>query len=493
MTQRSLSEIAARVGDCRLAGADLCIDRIAIDSRKVLGGELFAALPGARDDGARFIAAALSAGAAALLLPADASPPAGTPALLARDPRRAASLAAQFLAGDPSERLTVLGVTGTNGKSTCAALLQALMSEGDDRWGLLGTLRYETGATSAPGVLTTPDPVSLARYLAESLESGRRGVAMEVSSHALAQDRIAGVRLAGAIFTNLSRDHLDYHGDMDSYFAAKCRLFEHVRPGAPVIVNGDDPRVATLLAGDESALLSFGRGAEADYRYTPLRASVAGSEFTLAGPGLPGGSISLATTMIGAFNVENAVAASALALALGLPARELAERLGSFKGLPGRMERLSLAGGPDVIVDFAHSPAAVAQALATCRPLCSGRLLAIVGAGGDRDRGKRPQMGRAAQAASDRVFLTSDNPRSEDPDAILAEIETGMDRSLGSWHKESDRRAAIRAALAEASEGDMLLILGKGHETTQEIAGEKFPFSDLEETLAAWLELGGEA
>ncbi|MBN2171128.1 MAG: UDP-N-acetylmuramoyl-L-alanyl-D-glutamate--2,6-diaminopimelate ligase [Candidatus Krumholzibacteriota bacterium] len=466
---------------------------LAIDSRAVAPGALFAALPGSHADGRAFIGDALARGAGSLLLPAEATPPPDVPCLLCARPREAAGRAAQLLAGDPTRRLRLLGVTGTNGKSTCVHLLQWLLDEPGAPWGRLGTLAFAAGAAARPSTHTTPDPVALAALLAESVADGRAGVAMEVSSHALDQDRVAGCRFAGVLATNLSRDHLDYHGTLEAYFAAKARLLDLRAPGAPALLNADDPWFARLLAGGatgEGPRLGYGRGAGADYRCEPLASGLAGSRFRLHGPG---GAREFASPLPGAFNLDNAAGCLALALALGAGADDLAGRLACFPGVPGRLERVELAGGPAAVVDYAHTPDAVAKVLAALRPLCRGSLVVVLGAGGDRDRGKRPLMGAAAQRGADRVWLTSDNPRGEDPAAILAEMEKGMDPAAGSWQKEVDRARAIGAALAACGPEDLIAVLGKGHEEYQEIDGRRRSFSDREVLRAAWRERGGSA
>ena len=481
---RSLAELRDRLqgvaGECRLEGEDVPVARIAIDSRAIEPGDLFAALPGVHLDGRDYIPQALAAGAAALLLPAGEIPPAGVPALLCEHPRRAAALVAQHLAGDPGAGLELIGVTGTNGKSSCVHLLQALMTD-DRAWGLLGTLRVEAGGRTLDASHTTPDPVSLAGHLASARDAGLAGLAMEVSSHALDQERVAALRFAGVLYTNLSRDHLDYHGDMRAYLEAKARLLGLRRAGAPALVNADDPTFRPLMG--EAGVLGYGRDARAVYRIEEERQDAAGSRFRLSGPA---GSAEFATQLPGPFNVMNCAGVLALALELGRDPAGLADRLAAFAGVPGRMESVALPGGPAAIVDFAHSPDAVGRVLAACRPLCRGRIIALVGAGGDRDRGKRPLMGRAAQEAADLVILTSDNPRGENPADILAEIETGMDEAAGSWHKEVDRAAAIELALGLAGPDDLIALLGKGHETTQEIAGVHHPFNDAEVLRGAW-------
>ncbi len=479
-----LAELRERLqgvaGDCRIVGDDLAVTRIAIDSREVGPGDLFAALPGAHLDGRDYVPRALAAGAAALLLPAGEAPPSGVPALLCEHPRRAAALVAHHLVGEPGQALGLLGVTGTNGKSSCVHLLQALMS-GDDAWGLLGTLRVEAGGRTLDASHTTPDPVSLAGHLASARDTGLAGLAMEVSSHALDQERVIALRFSGVLFTNLSRDHLDYHGDMRSYLVAKARLLGLRRPGAPALVNVDDPAFRPLMK--EEGVLGYGRRKDAHYRIEEEAQDAGGSRFRLR---WPAGSAEFATALPGPFNVMNCAGALALALEMGESPGALAPRLATFAGVPGRMESIALPQGPAAIVDFAHSPDAVGRVLAACRPLGRGRIVVVVGAGGDRDRGKRPLMAKAAQEGADLVVLTSDNPRGENPADILADMESGMDEAAGSWHKEVDRAAAIEFALAQCGPEDMVVLLGKGHETTQEIAGVFHPFDDAEVLRGAW-------
>jgi UDP-N-acetylmuramoyl-L-alanyl-D-glutamate--2,6-diaminopimelate ligase len=476
-------------------GEDRRVTGLAIDSRRVTAGDLFAALPGSRADGRAFIAEAQRRGAAALLLPADpdARPSAlELPCLLCARPRAAASHAAQLLAGDPTASLTLLGVTGTNGKSTCVHLLQHLLGGEGESWGLLGTLHFDAAGSPEPSTHTTPDPVSLARLLAASLAAGRVGVIMEVSSHALDQDRVAGCRFAGALYTNLSRDHLDYHGDMARYLAAKTRLLEHLAVGAPVLANADDDGLAPLRAGSGDRLLTYGHAAGADYRIEDAVLSAGGSCFVLR---WAQGRAAFATALPGPFNLMNAAGSLALALARGADPARLAARLPGFAGVAGRMESLALPGGPRVIIDFAHSPDAVQKVLAACRSLLppGGRLIALLGAGGDRDRGKRPLMAAALQAGADLAILTSDNPRSEDPERILDEMAAGLDASRAPWRRVTDRWDAIALALAESRPADLVVILGKGHETTQEIAERKLPFIDREVAASLWRERGGAA
>jgi UDP-N-acetylmuramoyl-L-alanyl-D-glutamate--2,6-diaminopimelate ligase len=494
MSAVTLSELAARLPDCELIGQDLIPQGIEIDSRQVEPGSIFAAIVGSTLDGRRFIPGALAAGASALLLTATAEPgdremiPENIPRLLCADPRKCAGLIAQILAGEPARSLELLGVTGTNGKSTCVHLMGHLEDGPRHRWGVLGTLRFDAGGETEPSSHTTPDPINLARLLARSMAAGYHGVAMEVSSHALDQDRVAGCSFSGVLMTNVSRDHLDYHGDMDSYLAAKGRILEARRPGAPGVLNRDDARLAGLLERGGEQLVSFGRHRDADFRITDEENLPGGSGFKLS---WDGGEHRFQVGLVGAFNISNVAGVLALLISLGRSPELLAASLIEFGGVPGRMETVTLPGGPRVIIDFAHTPDAVAKVLAAARPLCRGRLLAILGAGGDRDRGKRALMGQALQQGCDIPWLSSDNPRSEDPAQILDDMEKGMDPAADRWRRDVDRGRAIGLALAECTAEDMLVILGKGHEETQEIGGQFIPFSDKGKVLSAWREMGG--
>jgi len=476
MKDWTLSRLAEALPACELLG-EAKLRRLQIDSRLVEPGDLFAALPGLRNHGLEFLPQALAAGAVAVLAPAGSELAADLPAIFCEDATLAAGRAAHLLAGNPTKDWPLLAVTGTNGKSTSAALLAYLMSSDKAPWGLLGTLDYRVGGRVLPSSHTTPDAARLAGYLAEMRAAGLGGAAMEASSHALDQQRLAGCRLAGALFTNISRDHLDYHGDMENYVRAKARLFDHLEPGAPVVVNADDERLLRLADELADRPRTFGTAAKSDARILEAICTVSGSDFQLE---WAGNRWSFRTSLPGFFNVMNTAGALALALALGESPDRLRERLASFSGVPGRMQRLDTESGPAVLLDFAHTPDAILNVSRAARLMCEGKLRLLFGAGGDRDRGKRPLMAKAAQECADIIYLTSDNPRGEDPEKILDEVESGFDAGAASWKRIADRREAIFAAIDEAAEGDLILLLGKGHETTQEIAGLKHPFSDGE-------------
>jgi len=472
---------------------DVCVEKswgdlatavkgVGYDSRRLRKGDLFVALPGSVVDGHRFIDGALRSGAAAIVAerPPEAEPP--VPWVVVESSRKALGRVAARWFGNPSHRLTTAGITGTNGKTTTAFLLQHLNDAAQRRCGLIGTVRYETGARVVEAAHTTPESADIHELLREMEDHGCRAVSMEVSSHGLVQYRVEGVEFDVAVFTNLSQDHLDYHGDMESYFASKRRLFEGLRgqreKSKPVpVVNGDDVYGKRLLAEMSRSfeVLSFGFGVANGFRASKLRSTFDGVQFQLDALGRQ---TLVRLPLIGSFNVLNALAALAAAKGMGLNVREAVGHLQHAPQVPGRMERVGEGGGYRVFVDYAHTPDALEKACLTLRELKPERLITVFGCGGDRDRSKRPLMAAAAASASDVVFLTSDNPRTEDPAAILRDAEAG----LGGCSSRSipDRREAIREAIELAKEGDLVLIAGKGHETYQQVGTEKFDFDDRE-------------
>ncbi len=465
--------------------------RLRLDSRLVGPGDLFFALAGEREDGAAYAARAVAAGAVAVVA---SGPIDGLPVLEVSAPRRALALCAERLHGHPDRSLELVGVTGTNGKTTSALLASAALGGA----GYLGTIGYRVGAEWRPAAFTTPEAPELCELLAEMKSRGQRGCVMEVSSHALAQDRVYGLEFAAAGFTNLTRDHLDFHGDLESYFQAKRRLFlEGLRPGGTAVVNGDDPfgrRIHGELSAAGRRVLRFGRGEEAEIRIAVARASLAGSEISLQ---TPAGELELRSPLVGAHNVENLALAAGLALALGREPAAIAAGLGSVDRVPGRLERVG-RGHPLAFVDYALTDDALARVCASLRALGASRLVLVFGCGGDRDRGKRPLMGAAAAQGADLVIATSDNPRSEAPEAVLAEIVAGLDRAgarrlsvreaaggARGYLVEVDRAAAIRTAASLARPDDVLLVAGKGHEDYQILGSRRIHFDDREELTAA--------
>jgi UDP-N-acetylmuramoyl-L-alanyl-D-glutamate--2,6-diaminopimelate ligase len=492
--------LAALLGDLGTA-ADIEVGGIATDSRRVRPGDVFFALPGQRDDGRRHIAEAVARGARVVVASEALNVP-GAVVLPSRTPRRLLGLAAARLAGDPSRELTLVGVTGTNGKTTTTYLLEAIWQAAGLRPGVVGTVTYRFAGKSQPAPLTTPEAPVLQALLAEMRVAGTSHVALEVSSHALAQDRVAGCRFDAAVFTNLSRDHLDFHGDTETYYAAKARLFLECLPTSgksdPVaVVNVDDPAGARLAADVRVRCVTYGRQAKANVRPLAVETNLEGTRGTLS---LGGERHRFESRLVGAPHTENILGAAGAAWALGIPPAAIADGLAAAEPPPGRLEQIH-GRGFSVIVDYAHSPDALARALDVLRPLTKGMLITVFGCGGDRDRGKRPLMGDAAARGSDVVVLTSDNPRSEDPRAIIAEIEVGVVaagmRPLGApapgargYAVEPDRRAAITAAIRLARPGDLVLVAGKGHEDYQIVGPERRHFDDREEVTHVLGKLG---
>lgn len=450
-----------------------------LDSRAVQPGDLYAALPGARAHGADFAAAAAAAGASAILTdPAGAGRCAAydLPVLVADDPRGVLGAVAAWVHDDPSAAMLVLGVTGTNGKTTTAFLLDAGLRAAGHTTGLLGTVVTRIGETAVPSLRTTPEAPDLQALFATMRERGVTAVAMEVSSHALALGRVDGVRFDTSVFTNLSQDHLDFHPSMAAYEAAKAALFTPARSRRGV-VDIDDAAGRRLLATASIPITTYGEQGQWRAADVDLRAD--GSTFRLVGPGVD---VPASVRLPGAFNVSNALAALACLVVAGIPIADAVRGIASLAGVPGRMERID-AGQPfTAIVDYAHTPEAVTTLLAAVRALTGGRVVVVLGCGGDRDRGKRPLMGRAAVQGADLAVLTSDNPRSEDPNAILAEM------APPGAIVEPDRRRAIELAVRDARSGDVVVVAGKGHESGQEISGVVMPFDDrqvLREALLA--------
>ncbi|MDA1000492.1 MAG: UDP-N-acetylmuramoyl-L-alanyl-D-glutamate--2,6-diaminopimelate ligase [bacterium] len=481
---REVPEVSARSG----GGAE--VSGIAYDSRRVKPGDLFVAIRGFESDGHDYVQAALSAGAAALVLEREVpGVPGKVPRAVTASGRKALAALADAFYGHPSGELALVGVTGTNGKTTAAFLIETILRNAGRRTGLMGTIHYRIGDRVFEGPRTTPEAPDLQGYLREMAEGGTTHAVMEVSSHAIALDRVSGCAFAAAVFTNLTQDHLDFHGDIESYFREKLRLFTEWSPGTAV-VNLDDPYGVRISAETKSTLMTYGTGGSGDVRAEELAVSPEGMVFSLVHPG---GRVPIRTGLIGRHNVQNILAAGAACLALGLSAAEVAEGVRALPNVPGRFERVD-AGQPFlVVVDYAHTEDALARVLEFARPLTKGRVLTLMGCGGDRDRSKRPLMAAAALRGSDFVYMTSDNPRTEDPEAILREVEAGARQVVdGTARCRSvvDRREAIGAILADAEPGDVVIIAGKGHESYQIVGRERRPFDDREEARAALRRMG---
>jgi UDP-N-acetylmuramoyl-L-alanyl-D-glutamate--2,6-diaminopimelate ligase len=470
-----LETLSHAVGPARLLNpAPAHITDLAYDARLVAPGALFACVPGLKADGHDFAPDAVARGAAALLVERPLDLP--VPQLVVADVRAAMAHAADAFFGHPTRELQVAGVTGTNGKTTTAFLLYSILAAAGRRPGLLGTVEMRIGGERRAVTRTTPEAIDLQRTFREMLDAGDRSCAMEASSHGSELKRLLGVRFAALVFTNLSQDHLDLHGTMERYFDAKRRLFvdpnpEGRRPLAAVnIADGHGRRLVEELSALGERPLTFGLTPEADIRADDLELGAAGSRFRAAG-------IRLAPRLHGRFNVENVLGAVAAARLLEIPAEVIVRGVEHVAGVPGRFEAVQEGQPFTVLVDYAHTPEALANVLSEARAISRNRLVCVFGCGGDRDRSKRPLMGEVATRLADRVVVTSDNPRSEDPLAIVDEILSGTG---GEPEVEPDRAAAIALALEAAEEGDVVVIAGKGHEQGQEFADRTVPFDDRE-------------
>ena len=446
---------------------------IADDSRKVSRGDLFVAVRGWNSDGHDFLDAAAERGASVAIV----EDPARTslPAMVVREGRRAAAIAAATAYGDPARNLTLLGVTGTNGKTTTTSIMRHLFDDGAGSSASIGTLGVLVGSDGemlpGGGGLTTPGPVELQRVLRELADRGVTTVAMEVSSHSLDQRRIDGLEFDAVVFTNLTRDHLDYHRTMEAYLEAKSRLVEYVKRDGTTVVNADAKEWSALRP--PARRLTFATRSDADVRARDVRYASRGSSWKLV---TPGGSADVTLPLIGEVNVENALAAAAAAFALGQNVASIADRLSTVPQVAGRLEIISRR--PTVLRDYAHTPDALERTLKTARAFTEGKLIVVFGCGGDRDKGKRPLMGEIAERGSDRAIVTSDNPRTEDPDSIIDDIEAGMRAS--NHERVADRLAAIQRAIDLAEDGDIVLLAGKGHETYQIRGTTSYPFDEKE-------------
>ena len=481
MTLSALLE-AAGLTDPSIASVD--ITNVTADSRAVGPGSLFVAIRGTQGDGHAHVASAVARGAAAVLVEDPAALPAGFAAGGVVGDTRAAldRLAAAFF-GEPARDLKLIGITGTNGKTTVAYMIEHVLSQAGRSTGVMGTIDHHLGERRWTTTLTTPDPVTLHGRLREFVARGATAAVFEVSSHALAQARADSLPLDVGVFTNFSRDHLDYHHDLDQYFAAKESLFTRLlgrRHGGTAVLNADDPRVLTTRVAAGVRRWTFG-GPGADFGFVIRREDLAGTHFELS---TPAGAVPLHLPAPGRHNVYNAAAAVAATSALGVAPAAAAAALAGFRGAPGRLESVPNARGLFIFVDYAHTDDAlrsVIQSLVRVRDQRhpGARVITVFGCGGDRDRGKRPLMAAAAAVQSDVVILTSDNPRTEDPERILDEVAAGVPADWrGEVHRDVDRGQALRRALQTAGEGDVILVAGKGHEDYQIVGETRLPFSD---------------
>ncbi len=464
---------------------------VRIDSRKVQPGDVFVAIKGASCDGRQFIDQAIAKSARYIVCEDDRTASESSPVGAGFKPARtkpgdavfvpvespsvAAGLLAQASQGNPSNRLTCLAVTGTNGKTTVTFLVRACVESAGHKCGLMGTVVYDTGSGATTSSLTTPDCLTIADAQKRMVDGGATHMVIEASSHALSQDRLAGVTFRAAAFTNLTGDHMDYHVTVENYLAAKTRLFTTLAPEATAVLNKQAPQSNWIAQATKARVCWYAIDEAADLTARVQSMTIAGTEFTLEHQGR---TAKVKTPLLGRHNVENHLAAGGLCLAAGMDLDAVAAGLSSLQGVPGRLEKVA-DNGIAVLVDYAHTDDALQNVLTTLRPLCRGRLTVLFGCGGDRDRTKRPRMAKVVERLADTIVVTSDNPRTEDPDAIIGEIITGFeDPGSDRITVEADRRKAIELALSNARSGDIVLLAGKGHETYQIIGTEKHDFSD---------------
>jgi UDP-N-acetylmuramoyl-L-alanyl-D-glutamate--2,6-diaminopimelate ligase len=449
------------------------------DSRQVRAGHVFIARPGTRTDGASFMSDATARGAvAAVVKTPDAA--CSLPQIVAADPAGAASRLANIIYDNPSHAVKVLGITGTNGKTTTAYLIRHLLQKAGKKCGLIGTVQIDDGALQSEATMTTPSATQIPQLLGQMRDNGCCACAMEVSSHALDQRRVAGVQFAAAALTNLTGDHLDYHKSMENYAAAKARLFEMLDPDAIAIVNARDPWSARIVRGCRAQVLRFGIDTDADYRADQISVTSQGSRFRLT---TREGSVNISMSLIGRHNIENALVAVALVCqSFGLSPDQIAGGLAEAQGAPGRLQPVRSSANFAVLVDYAHTDDALENVLTALAPLTTGKLRVLFGCGGDRDRTKRPRMAAVAQRLADAVYVTSDNPRTEDAQSIISEILAGFTSDFRQQvFVDLDRRRAIERILSDSAPGDVVLLAGKGHENYQIVGTARHHFDDVEE------------
>ena len=492
--RKKLAKLAALVKGARVIGdANTFVTDIVQDSRLASKGALFVCMAGEHVDGHKFIPDVRLKGAAAILTERDIEPPSGLAVLKVPNLDEALQLIVPFFFDLPSQRLRMIGITGTNGKTTTSFLLRSILHHAGYKVGLIGTIQTMIEEKRLPSQNTTPNIVDLQRLLAQMVEEGIEYVVMEVSSHALAQNRVAGCEFDTAVFTNFTQDHLDYHKTMENYLEAKAKLFDSlggpgIKPDKTAVVNLDDEQAGYILERSACNHITYGLGDEsADIRAVDIGLGPLGSTFTIQGAF---GRLPVRTKIAGLFNIYNVLSATCAAAAEKVPYETIGEAVSEFRGVPGRFEAVDAGQLFHVVVDYAHTPDGLSNILHTARDITENRIITVFGCGGDRDRSKRPIMGRIAAQLSDIVITTSDNPRTEDPEAILAEIETGVAETIGmkTHEKVTDRREAIYLAISLAQAGDTVVIAGKGHEDYQIIGTEKIHFDDREVAREA---LGG--
>ncbi|MFQ5805003.1 MAG: UDP-N-acetylmuramoyl-L-alanyl-D-glutamate--2,6-diaminopimelate ligase [Phycisphaerae bacterium] len=487
VARRTLGALLAGIADQTLPAAQRgrAVTGLFDDSRRVRPGGIFVAIRGTEADGRRFIGDALERGASVLI--GENLAPTGDALVINVDDARAtlARLATRWygLTGPRSNDFHLLGVTGTNGKTTTAHMTRAILQAAGLRCGMLGTVQYDLCNRSLSADLTTPGPLELAEHLRQCIDAGGHAAVVEVSSHALAQRRTEGLRLSGAVFTNLSQDHLDYHRTFEAYREAKSRLFAQLDEAAVAVVNRDDQHWEAMLRGCKAHIVTYALDHDADITASVMRDTIGGTRYRLH---LDRADLVLENTLVGRHNVYNAMAAAGLAGVLKVPTEAIERGLSSVRSIPGRLQRVPCLRGVEVFVDYAHTDDALRNVARVLKPPARRRLIIVFGCGGERDRTKRPLMAQAAAEFGDALIVTSDNPRSEDPRRIIDDMLAGLDENARRRVLvEPDRRTAIQAALAGATEGDIVLIAGKGHEDCQIVGRQRLHFDDVEVAIQA--------
>ena len=489
---KTIGQLADLLEDAVIIGnRDTVITGIEHDSRKVQQGTLFVCIPGVHVDGHKFIPQAVAAGASAIVTTReDVEVPQGIAVLRVKELQPALDTIVPYFHDYPARKMRVVGITGTNGKTTTSYITRAILRKAGYKVGLIGTLQIMIEDEVLSIHNTTPDVVELQHTLAMMRDKGMDYVVMEVSSHALDQNRVAGIEFDTAVFTNLTQDHLDYHKTLENYMLAKAKLFDHVsekgcKQGKTAVVNIDDAAGATMLAHAECQHLTYAIEKEADRRAMDILVHANGAEFVLHHESF--GEMKLSLHITGIFNVYNVMSAVGAALSEHIDASVIKEALEAFTAVPGRFELVKAGQDFSIIVDYAHTPDGVENVLKTARKIAKRRIIAVFGCGGDRDRTKRPIMGRLAAELADVVIATSDNPRTEDPAFILSQVEEGVEEAIGTKHHELivDRRQAIYRAVEMAEKDDIVVILGKGHENYQILKDKTIHFDDKEEARAA--------
>jgi UDP-N-acetylmuramoyl-L-alanyl-D-glutamate--2,6-diaminopimelate ligase len=470
-----LSQLRSYLVDVESYGFnDRNIIEIAHDSRRVNQGYLFVAIKGHNIDGHSFAMNAVERGGVAIVTERKLDLPPGITQLVVSDTRKALSILSHYFHGEPSSRIAVTGITGTNGKTTTSYLIKSIIESAGEQAGLIGTILHQINQRLISSVETTPESVELHAFLAEMLDFDVKHAVLEVSSHALTQQRTRDINFHTAVFTNLSHEHLDYHRTVTAYRDAKARLFEGLRPGSFAILNADEPDSKYFAGRTQAQIIWYGMKNKADVTAEVIFRSINNTEFRLR---CPKGEVIISSQLIGDHNVYNALAAVANALALGFDLETIKKGIEAVSSVRGRLEMVECGQKFRIFIDFAHTPDALQTVLTTLKPLTKGRVIVVFGCGGDRDREKRPEMGYIAETYSGLFWITSDNPRSEDPMSIINEIEAGITSGCH-YHVQPDRRLAIEESLSEAEKGDTVLIAGKGHERCQIFNGTVSPFDD---------------